>query len=228
MDILSRIQKLLVDIYKVSDVPDVTQHVFSDRDQLTALTRHTEARVSQTESLLLCQQDEELFMSLFLDPGMLERLAQRNPFVAFDTHNANDFWVVLEGVSHFVYAAVKATQNRPFSMLELELQAEVDKFIASLLLLYAQGNAQSAKTMHNSLFSETELAEDLSSSDQDRYKFANDYAARYCWSLLTNREINEGSEFSRELQQFYQLPQHSKIRRIDGAMYTTRCDATVS
>ncbi len=212
----------------MANIPDVRHYVFDDPKKLEALTQGTNSRVSQTESLLLCEHGDDLLMSLFLDSDMLSRLKKWNPFTSFGTHNANDFWAVLEGVSHFVYAATKATRNQSFSILELELQAEVDKFIASLLLLGSQGRIQSAAKMHNSLFEDTELVAGMTETDSDRYRFANDYAARYCWSLLKTRIVNEEHQFSRELRHFYQLSQHSKIRRIDNAMYHPRVETSVS
>ncbi len=42
---------------------------------------------------------------------------------------------MLEGVSHFLCVAHHATHDRQVSLLTLELQAEIDKYVGSFLLL---------------------------------------------------------------------------------------------
>ena len=49
-----------------------------------------------------------------------------------------DFLLAVEGVSHFVYLVHRARQERPVSAVELELQAEVDKYLVALLVTWNQ------------------------------------------------------------------------------------------
>ena len=48
-----------------------------------------------------------------------------------DGENLADFWSALEGVSHFTYYAWNAARDKSVSLFELELQAEVDKFVTT-------------------------------------------------------------------------------------------------
>ena len=52
--------------------------------------------------------------------------------------NVADYWTALEGVSHFLYLAWNAGHDKPVSLLELEMQAEVDKYVASYWLMRRQ------------------------------------------------------------------------------------------
>jgi len=45
----------------------------------------------------------------------------------------NDCCMLLEGVSHFLYLTWNAHYDRQVSLLDLELQAEVDKFVFAVL-----------------------------------------------------------------------------------------------
>ena len=54
------------------------------------------------------------------------------------TGNVADYWTALEGVSHFLYLAWNAGHDKPVSLLELEMQAEVDKYVASYWLMRRQ------------------------------------------------------------------------------------------
>ena len=77
-------------------------------------------------------------LSLYLDPALLERLARADPLVRLHAGNVADYWTALEGVSHFLYLAWNAGHDKPVSLLELEMQAEVDKYVASYWLLRRQ------------------------------------------------------------------------------------------
>ncbi|MEM7281216.1 MAG: hypothetical protein AAF438_06280 [Pseudomonadota bacterium] len=219
MKLLGYLQSLLSTVYDLNDVPDVRSFVFSDRELLRELT-HGRDYVSTTESLLIAEQDSELFMSLFLNDELLARLKRTNPVRSLDADNANDFWAALEGVSHFVYVANKASQDRRFSLLELELQAEIDKFIASLFLLRKQGKRDFLGGMHRVLFERTRLVAGLDVKTWLRYHSANAYAARYCWQLFMQRGwLTARCLPTSELRAFYDLSHPSKIRHIDNSLY---------
>ena len=78
---------------------------------------------------------DELALSLYLDPALLARLARADPLGRLHAGNVADYWTALEGVSHFLYLAWNAGHDKPVSLLELEMQAEVDKYVASYWLL---------------------------------------------------------------------------------------------
>src|SRR6478752_5443608 len=64
---------------------------------------------------------------------------------------ANDTWLqLLEGVSHFVYVVERVRTGLPTTQLELELQAEVDKFV--LLSLEPGFDRETAHRLHERLF----------------------------------------------------------------------------
>jgi len=77
-------------------------------------------------------------MSLYLDPELLERLDRADPMERLHDGNVADYWTALEGVSHFLYLAWNAGHDKPVSLLELEMQAEVDKYVASYWLMRRQ------------------------------------------------------------------------------------------
>ena len=136
MQLLSRLQELIGGIYDVRVAHDVYDFLVTDRAALPHAARGGTAE----EELLVAQSADgaEVALSLYLDPALLERLAQRRS--ARDLHGGNvaDCLTALEGVSHFLYLAWSAGHDRPVSVLELEMQAEVDKFVASHLLLRRQ------------------------------------------------------------------------------------------
>jgi hypothetical protein len=139
-----------------------------------------------------------------------------NPLRRLDEANLADFWTVLEGVSHFAYYAWNAALEKPVRLLEMELQAEVDKFIATAVLLGRQGERTPAG-LHQWLFDVPRFDGRLAPDELERYRLANRYAGKYCLKLAPDLEDGALDGTLRdELHRFYRLTQPSKIRHIES------------
>lgn len=134
------------------------------------------------EQLLIRRDDEGLQLGLFVDERTLENLAMRDPRRRLDAQNLQDFLLAVEGVSHFVYLVHRARQERPVSAVELELQAEVDKYLVSLLVSWNQ-NGEPPADLRERLFANICFAGDLSREERERYELANTAADEYASSL---------------------------------------------
>ena len=89
------------------------------------------------------------------------------------------FCAVAEGGSHFVYFTFCGAQmERPVSQFELELQAEIDKY------LLLRTTHASDELLHR-LFERFELDETLSSEQRERYRLATEF--RLCPSWCPRR-----------------------------------------
>lgn len=168
------------------------------------------------EKLLIAETDGEADVALYLEEALLERLAQRDPLARLDERNLADFWAALEGVSHFTYYAWNAARDKPVSLFELELQAEVDKFVTTGRLLRAQ-TGREPDGLHAWLFDSPRLASELDESERERYRLANRYAARYCRRLAAGAPARDVATAQSELRHFYRLTQSSKLAHIDAS-----------
>jgi hypothetical protein len=151
-----------------------------------------EAGEQERESLLLREQDGELEMALVVPSA---------------SPNNDDTWLQLaEGVSHFVYVANRARQELPSTQLELELQAEVDKFVLLVLeqLPYDRGEALD---VHEQLYERVRFLHAAGTEQGDRYRVANGLAARFVRRLLEGG----GREAHSVLRRFYRAGQAEKI-----------------
>ena len=166
------------------------------------------------EQLLIKQSDEELELGLFVDERTLENLALRDPRRRLDEHNLQDFLLAVEGVSHFVYLTFNASRARPVTLLELELQAEVDKYLVSLLVSWNQGGAP-LEDLRERLFSRITFAGDLSREERDRYQLANSAADGYTASLearfVRHRAVDD---MLNEVRLFYRKGLAEKLEHI--------------
>jgi hypothetical protein len=167
------------------------------------------------EKLLIAEANGEADVALYLEQALLDRLAERDPLMRLDGENLADFWAALEGVSHFTYYAWNAARDKSVSLFELELQAEVDKFVTTRRLLREQ-NGREPGGLHGWLFDSPTLAAELDEEERERYQRANRYAAKYCRRLSLALAAEHAAAVQRELRHFYRLTQASKVAHIDA------------
>lgn len=206
---LARVQRGLEQLYRVDTGVAVDDFVIDEptRDGLV-----TERR--PREQLLVVEEAGEMSLALFVDPAALANLARRDPSHTLDDHNLGDFLLAVEGVSHFIYAICAARINRKVSQLELELQAEVDKYVTCLLVTDPVRSTE----WRARLFGDACYEPDLDHDESQRYRAANDNAHRYATFLETEfvarRRI---PEMLRELRRFYRLGLAAKLATIATA-----------
>jgi hypothetical protein len=166
------------------------------------------------EQLLIRRDEEGLQLGLFVDERTLENLAMRDPRRRLDERNLQDFLLAVEGVSHFVYLVHRARQDRPVSAIELELQAEVDKYLVALLVSWDQAGGPPVD-LRERLFARVTFAGDLSREERERYELANSAASSYAASLeerfLRTRSVED---MLAEARRFYRKGLADKLGHI--------------
>jgi len=217
--LLRELQALLARINDAAVPEDVCDYLITDRAQLGRW--HAPSAASATpEALVVAEEDGALDMGLYLDPALLERLAASAPLARLDDDNLEDFCTALEGVSHFNCVAWCAARGWSVSLLGLEMQAEIDKYVASVLLAGSQRGGALVRGLHGQLFERVRFRDDLDAALREVYLKANRYAARFCLRLedrfLRRREARV-TEMLGELRRFYRLGDTGKLRAIEAA-----------
>jgi len=168
------------------------------------------------EKILLSQSEDELRLSLYLHNDVVEKMLEDDPVQHLHGGNLEDFCLALEGVSHFLYLSWNASFDRSITMLEMELQAEIDKFVMLVICLEKQNKRIAPGQLRQVLFETAGFHEELSGSERQRYRDASYFAEKYCWQLESIYMNNRGrTELLQELRQFYRLTQADKLRRIN-------------
>jgi hypothetical protein len=218
MTLLGQLQALLADLYDAPVELDVRDFVITDPHHAAEL-QDCASPPPTDEQLLIAETADGLGMSLYLHAAVLERLAQRCPLRTLDATNLQDFCTALEGVSHFHYVSWSAGCDRSVSLLELELQAEVDKYASALALLVAQREGRFPAELFHCLFTGGQLLPHLDAAERERYREAQRYAARFCRRLedrfLRRRQARPAAMLA-ELRSFYRLGRHAKLRCAEG------------
>lgn len=216
--ILTQLQQLIGGIYDVSVAHDVYDFLVTDRSRLPEAVR---GRASE-EDLIVAQPvnpgDEAAGVSLYIDPDLLARLGREDPIVRLHEGNVADYCKALEGVSHFLYLAWNAGHDRPVSILELEMQAEVDKYVASYWLLRRQLPGRFPAELRRILFERARIDPRLADGREDLYREASRYAEKFCRRLersLRRSGAGTEGEVLRELRRFYRLTNARKVAHIE-------------
>ena len=217
-DTLASLQSALAEIYDLRAVPSVGEFLLTDRSDLSGWS---EARASD-EQLLVAAEGDTVSLALFIDQAVLARLAQRDPFASLDHGNLADYLTVAEGVSHFVYVAWNAGHDKPVTLFELELQAEVDKYVLGAWLLREQGAGRFPRELHRLLFERARVDELAAAGRADLYRAASNYAAKFCRRVAASlsaskRQCGRGAtrELLAELRRFYRFGNARKLAHIE-------------
>lgn len=160
----SRIQERLSRIYGIEDAPSVDDFI-------------QPAGTSDREMLLLRDVGDGLEVALHLP----RRAVEGQPRLSFD-----ELCQVVEGVSHFLYVVERARRELPATHLELELQAEIDKYV---LLVHSGTEGlrsfepERASRIRGRLYDRVTFEHPAGTERGDRYRMANDLAARFAGRL---------------------------------------------
>lgn len=181
--LLARVQNRLEGFYRLERIADVRDFV------------HTTGEGGH-ETVLVRERDGELELAVMLPPEPMEG----------EPLTLDGLLQVVEGVSHFLYVAERARRERRVTQLELELQAEVDKFVALWFLRGNQRLRRSARDQLETLFGQVRYLHAADTEQGARYRLANRLAARFVSSSVRHGDCD--SRFRR----FHRAGQADKIR----------------
>lgn len=189
----ARIQAALCRVYGIDDAPAVDDFIRPCDEK------------AEREFLLLRENGEELEIAVHLPRAAMNGKNQ----IGFD-----DLCQVIEGVSHFVFLVERTRRELPLTQLELELQAEVDKYV---IFVHDPQNSQKfephrAARLRTRLFRAVSYLDPPGTEKGDRYRLANDLAARFS-EMLDERFAKRGrfEQLSQALRRFYAAGQNEKI-----------------
>ena len=182
MAVLPGIQLLLEELNAVSTDLDVCEYIVPPeiKDSIPG------ALDSVPEQLFVAEIGDEMELALYIDPRILTALQYDRPEARLHNGNLENFCIALEGVSHFIKVVWSAQWGREVSALELEIQAEVDKFIGAWGLLEQQGMPRelAARALKKLLFEQYEVRDEVPTAEAERYHIASKVARRFCEQLV--------------------------------------------
>ncbi len=186
-------------------------------ERLAAIVAEVAGWLADVYALDLEIEPERFLLSLpperardWLPPGcrsglvIIEGEDEMEVGIHLDPKDHDDTGTLLEETSHLVCLAWHAARDLPVSLLVLELQAEVDRFVFARLALRA------AAFDH---FENFRFADGLEPASRHRYELAHERAHHYCRSL--ERRFPRRSDtpaLLSELRRFYRASPATKLR----------------
>lgn len=199
--VLNTLQGVIQHVYEIDLQYRVADFTTSD----SVFARVYGSAHQPMEQLIFREDGDDLDISLYLDDRVVDALDGfhdgRLPI--------NMACLAVEGVSHFVHFCWRSQHKFDVSLLELEIQAEVDKYVL-LTDFYGERN------MHHRLFDRYRYQAGMDRQLYQRYRSANRLAAKYC-RMLENDFIRPGrtSQMLNELRRFCRRTQREKIHAIE-------------
>jgi hypothetical protein len=189
-----RVQRALERLYQLDRVADVDAFL-------------EEAPTGERETLFVREAADGVIEMALRVP----RLGARDIDLARDA-DLDPLCQIIEGVSHFVYLADRARADREATQLELELQAEVDKFVV-LAAWLGEPNLRASATLRRRLYEDVSYADDAATEPGQRYRLANIHAHAFVRRLERDYlEARRWGEMRGALRRFYRLGQEEKLR----------------
>ncbi len=194
----SRVKEGLSRLYQLDEVPCVKGFV-------------TEADGQEREALLV-RDDGDGNLELAL---RIPRLRGRT--FHLESEDLDPLCQIIEGVSHFIYLADRASAHREATQLELEVQAEVDKYVV-LAHTLPDFDAAISSRLRARLFGDVRYCDEEGTELGDRYRVANDVALRFTERIERNYlGLQRLPALRRELRGFFRMGQEGKLRAARAA-----------
>jgi hypothetical protein len=198
--VLKLIQDHLESIYRLAQAPDIRAFLVSEDDVRTVLGPD---RRRAEEWVLVREEGDGVDIGVYIDNAHLDDLAcAATPAQALD-ESFRAFCVATEGVSHFLLLVDRARRSESVTMLELEAQAEVDKYVSARLHCPTRAREWRAR-----LFRDASLAPDLSVEERERYREAGRLAAGFCETLDDLRTVEA---LLSEVRSFWREPAAKRL-----------------
>ncbi|PIR25300.1 MAG: hypothetical protein COX62_00610 [Deltaproteobacteria bacterium CG_4_10_14_0_2_um_filter_43_8] len=203
--ILEKIHDSLIFLYDPSLTLPLQEYL------LPYLTRHSNAQAifhpSQREALFISESDDQVDLGLYINQHLLQTLENQ----PFSLQHLDAYACAIEGVSHFLYVVDRGNLGKQCSQLELELQAEVDKFI--LLCLFSfETWGQVPPKMFRYLFHDFHFSPLLKKEERERYETAHYFGRKFCKHLCDETIYPfKPSAFLEKTSTFWKLNLQEKI-----------------
>lgn len=199
---LSLVQRQLQAVYRV-DAPDVGDFLLDDA-QLEELLGP--ARRPADEWVLVRETPDGLDLAVWIADAHRARLAHAGDLPGAIDGAFPALCAAIEGVSHFLMLIERARRGEPVRLLELEAQAEVDKFVFARLHAPERSREWRAR-----LFRDSGLQDGLDAEERDRYVEAGRLAEGLCAHL--DRHPHDGARLH-DLRGFWRASGHQRMERL--------------
>ncbi len=193
------LQKKLEEIYRLETCPAADQYVLSPKQ----FKRF--AKSSDNPQVIYVDEGSDASMGIYLGKRIFKKIQNKVKIFSFQ-----DFCVMAEEISHFIYLIWSKSNEKKITLLDLEIQAEVDKF------LLASNFFQSQETVFQKMFQTFMFRKNLLKDEENRYIEATRLGKKLAINLRSKKiPLSEKIHW---LRFFYRQNPSSRISMIEKGL----------
>ena len=159
----------------------------------------------QNPQVLFLDHGSDVSLGIFLGDKILSNIQKDTKVFSFQ-----DFCIMAEEISHFVYLLWSKSNNKKISLLDLEIQGEIDKFLLA-------ADFYPEKSVFDKLFNDFYIRHDLSHEDRQRY-----FKAHRLGKKLAHRWMSKRGKKQKKidwLRLFYRQNPPNRISMIEQGLH---------
>ena len=219
--LIKELQKKIEKTYALdTGITNIEQYIIGDKgyeefyakeEIRTVVNSHSGARV------LLRDAGDTLKVSIYYPEALIRELEDNDPRLGIHDENIDLCASFVEELDHFLFIAQNYKSNRPFSLLELELQANVTKYLVLKYFIALQSRSLKLSKFdreyirHHLFYKRQFDVEDT--TERKRYEDAGKFGMMYTEQI----DLLSHEERLRDLRRFSRMTCPSKIRHIQSA-----------
>ncbi len=201
-------------------ITNIEQYIIGDKGYEEFYAKENIRTVVNSSSgakVLIRNAECTLRVSIYYPDALIRQLEDNDPRAGIHDDNIDLCASFVEELDHFLFIARNYKWNRPFSLLELELQANVTKYLVLKYFIVLQNKSLKLSNFDKEyiryhLFYKREYdIED--SSERKRYEDAGKFGMIYTKQI----DLLSPENRIRDLRQFSRMTCPSKIRHIQSA-----------
>ena len=221
--LIKELQKKIEKTYALdTGITNIEQYIIGDKgyeefyakeEIRTVVNSHSGAKV------LLRNAGDTLKVSIYYPDALIRELEDNDPRLGIHDENIDLCASFVEELDHFLFIAQNYKSNRPFSLLELELQANVTKYLVLKYFIALQSRSLKLSKFdreyirHHLFYKRQFDVEDT--TERKRYEDAGKFGMIYTEQI----DLLSHEERLRDLRRFSRMTCPSKIKHIQSTRY---------
>ncbi|MGR3303064.1 MAG: hypothetical protein ACUZ8I_11245 [Candidatus Scalindua sp.] len=218
--LINELQEKIEKTYALdTGITNIEQYIIGDKGYKEFYAKEGIRTVVKSHSgakVLIRDTGDTLKVSIYYPDELIRELEDNDPRLGLHDGNVDLCASFVEELDHFLFIAQNYKQNRPFSLLELELQANVTKYLVLKYFIALQN-----KSIKLSKFDKEYIRYHLfykrkydieDASERKRYEDAGKFGMIYTEYI----DLLPHEDRLRDLRQFSRMTCPSKIRHIQS------------
>lgn len=194
------LQKKIEELYRLAGCPEAKKYILSPK-QFKKLSDATDE-----PQVLYMDEGSDATLGIYLGSDIFHRIKKNQKIFSF-----KDFCVMAEEISHFIYIVWSKSNDKKINLLDLELQAEVDKYVLATNFFKSKGE------VFEKIFESFRMRKNLRKDEEERYYTAH----RLGKKLASNLQKTKISSIQKInwLRMFYRQSITSRILLIEKGLH---------